>query len=387
MGTCRQVGDKYMAPSVAEAQGLERASKYSKSTKFGRQNPIAERWNSESQILLWRTAWADTTNRHLERAGSDAIIDHRSHAERGLPEQPTIHEGVEARQMEKRGIISDRCELNRQIKADNAFLAEIRKQVAKLAAAVKDTIPKLAEAMEQLRSKLIVLCTVRGNVRHSKKNAAFLFERLQPRFQQFLSVTEGKADAIKQRKALIREKNDTSVLNIPKQRDLKRQIAEQSEQIEELSSEQKMILASCDLPEDTTAATFRRIVADCEAKTNRLKQQERRCNTDIADTLTEYASLEEQAASVDANQLTAERLRIRAAHESAAAAQFMKTYGSKNLPVTIEEGKQEVQEILGEVMTDSIHAQLQKSERTSQRNQQSNRANPKGKRLEEAEIN
>ncbi len=67
----------YMAPSVAEAQGLERASKYPKSTKFGRQNPIAERWNSESQIILWRAAWAEATNRHLERAGSDATIDHR----------------------------------------------------------------------------------------------------------------------------------------------------------------------------------------------------------------------------------------------------------------------------------------------------------------------
>lgn len=352
---------EYMASSVAEAQGLERASKYPKSTKFGRQNPIAERWNSESKIILWRAAWADTTNRHLERAGSEATIDHRSHAERGLPEQPTIHEGVEARQMEKRGIISDRCELNRQIKADNAFLAEIRKQVAKLVAAVKDTIPKLAEAMEQLRSKLIVLCTVRGNIRHSKKHASLLLDRLQPKLQQFLSVVGRKSDAVKQRKALIREKNDTSVLNLPKQLDLKRQIADQSEQIEELSSEQKMILASCDLPEDTTAATFRRVVADYEAKTNRLEQQERRCNVDISDTLNEYASLEEHAASVDADQLTAERLHIRVDHESAAAAQFMKIYGSKNLPVTINDGKREVQELLSETQTDSVRAQLRHS--------------------------
>ncbi len=347
-----------MAPSVAEAQGLERASKYPKSTKFGRQNPIAERWNSESQIILWRAAWADVANCHLERAGSDATINHRSHAERGLSEQPTIHEGVEARQMEKCGIISDRCELNRQIKADNAFLAELLKQMEKLATAIKDTIPKLAEAMEQLRSKLIVLCTVRGNIRHSKKRANLLLERLQPKLQQFLSVISLKADAIKQRKALIREKNDISVLNLPKQLDLKRQIAEQSEHIEELSSEQKMILSSCDLPEDTTAATFRRIVADCEAKVNRMEQQERRCNVDISDALAEYARLEEQAAAVDADQLTAERLRIRTAHESAVAAQFTKTYGSKNLPITIDDGKREVQKLLREAQINSVRGRL-----------------------------
>ena len=108
-----KVGRKkvYMPPSEAEKQGLERASKHPKSTKFGRQNPISEHWNSEEQLVVWRKAWADVTNRYLERYGHDARIDHRSHAERGLTEQPTIHEGVAARAMEKKGIISDRCEL------------------------------------------------------------------------------------------------------------------------------------------------------------------------------------------------------------------------------------------------------------------------------------
>ena len=40
--------------------------------------------------------------RHLERAGQEERIDHRSHAERGLDEWPTIHEGVVARALEKK---------------------------------------------------------------------------------------------------------------------------------------------------------------------------------------------------------------------------------------------------------------------------------------------
>ncbi len=87
-----KVGRKkvYMTPSAAKAQGYVRVSKYPKSTKFGRQNPISERWNSEEQLVAWRAAWADVTNRYLERYGHDARIDHRSHAERGLDEQPTM---------------------------------------------------------------------------------------------------------------------------------------------------------------------------------------------------------------------------------------------------------------------------------------------------------
>ena len=134
-----KVGRKkvYLPPSEAEKHGYERVNKYPKSTKYGRQNPISERWNSEEQLVLWRAAWADVTNRHLETAGHEERIDHRSHADRGLTEQPTIHEGVVARALEKKGIVSDRCELNRQIKADNKLLRELKTTVKKLMQAVK----------------------------------------------------------------------------------------------------------------------------------------------------------------------------------------------------------------------------------------------------------
>ncbi len=80
-----KVGKKkvYMTPSAAETQGLVRADKHPKSTRYGRQNPISERWNSEEQLAAWREAWADVFNRCLERAGREERIDHRSNAARG----------------------------------------------------------------------------------------------------------------------------------------------------------------------------------------------------------------------------------------------------------------------------------------------------------------
>ena len=160
-----KVGRKkvYLPPSEAEKHGYERVSKYPKSTKYGRQNPISERWNSEEQLVQWRKAWADAANRYLERYGYEERIDHCSHAARGLDEQPTIHEGVAARALERQGIISDRCEINRQIKADNALLRELKAAVRKLAQAVKNTVPALAEAMEWLRGNMIIF---RYQLRH-----------------------------------------------------------------------------------------------------------------------------------------------------------------------------------------------------------------------------
>ena len=102
----------------------------------------------------WREAWADVSNRCLERAGREERIDHRSNAARGLDEIPTIHEGVAAQALERKGIISDRCEINRQIKADNALLRELKAEIKKLAALVARTVPVVAEGLEKLRSRV-----------------------------------------------------------------------------------------------------------------------------------------------------------------------------------------------------------------------------------------
>ena len=50
-------------------------------------------WNDKGNALLWRKAWADISNAYLERAGSPERIDHRSNAERGIDELPTVHMG------------------------------------------------------------------------------------------------------------------------------------------------------------------------------------------------------------------------------------------------------------------------------------------------------
>ena len=51
---------------------------------------------------------ADISNAYLERAGHPERIDHRSNAERGIDELPTVHMGVAACQMEKKGIATEK---------------------------------------------------------------------------------------------------------------------------------------------------------------------------------------------------------------------------------------------------------------------------------------
>ena len=106
-------------------------------------------WNDKGNALLWRKAWADISNAYLERAGSLERIDHRSNAERGIDELPTVHMGVAACQMEKKGIATEKGELNRNIQKANRLIREIRAQIGKLKEWIADLFKARETAPEQ----------------------------------------------------------------------------------------------------------------------------------------------------------------------------------------------------------------------------------------------
>lgn len=76
-------------------------------------------WNRKEKLQQWRTAWAVYANQHLLLVGAAVEISEKSHAELGLEQEPTIHEGYVARKMESEGRSSDRVEINREVKARN----------------------------------------------------------------------------------------------------------------------------------------------------------------------------------------------------------------------------------------------------------------------------
>ena len=199
------VGKKkvYMPTAEGEAHGYERASKYAKSTKYGRQNPITARWNSEEQLQKWRIAWENIVNHHLEHAGSEERIDHRSHAERGLDEMPTIHEGVAARIREKKGEVSDRCELNRQIRQDNKLIRELKALIKKLSVPVKEAITNLARKMETVRANIIQRYYHITHNRTAKQSMTDKLSQIETRYGDYKKIHARKVQKRKKLKSMI----------------------------------------------------------------------------------------------------------------------------------------------------------------------------------------
>lgn len=306
-----KVGRKkvYMAPSLAEEEGYERASKYPKSTKYGRQNPISERWNSEEQLLFWRKAWADVVNKELASWRLSERIDHRSHAERGLDEQPTVHEGVAARVMENKGMIADRCELNRQIKADNALLRELKEKIRKLKQAVSDSVPAIAEALQTIRDKVVLLQYQFMHNSRQLKLIDFMLEEQRPIFQEYDFVQKRIKAKKEERKSLIAERKACSPLKIVTINTLTKQITTLTEDIEELKSRKAQLLYRLKCVDDKEALTAEKRIPEMENAKDRLMQIQEKLPAQTNEIAGKYIRMENAVPAEKWNQVK-DRMRI-----------------------------------------------------------------------------
>ena len=89
-------------------------------------------WNQRGNAEKWRAAWASYANRALEATGRPERIDHRSYKRQGVDKIPSVHMGPAASQMERRGIQTQKGNINREIAADNKLLKEIKARITRL---------------------------------------------------------------------------------------------------------------------------------------------------------------------------------------------------------------------------------------------------------------
>ena len=102
-------------------------------------------WGSPDTLEYWREQWAALCNAKFEEKGLPERIDHRSYERQGMDILPTIHEGPSVRQMEAKGIRTDKGEFNRWIKATNSVIREIKKKINALLDWLKDAKEELSK--------------------------------------------------------------------------------------------------------------------------------------------------------------------------------------------------------------------------------------------------
>ena len=213
-----------------------------------------------SPFVRWtnKEEWADAVNRALEQHAIDEHIDHRSYAARGLAEQPTIHEGYIARSLEKRGVASDRCEINRQIRADNRLLRQLREQASRLAEKAAESaassLSSIAESLENIRGGMIRLYYHLQIKEDTIGALSQKIDRMTPAVREYEAAGSKLSALQKERNALRKEKKVTGFLSPLKSRRLQQQINLPSEEIEEMRSQRIQLMHRLDF-EDTKEMT------------------------------------------------------------------------------------------------------------------------------------
>jgi hypothetical protein len=113
-------------------------------------------WNEYSNAEKWRLAWANAVNSALLENGIPERIDHRSYERQGIKKVPSIHMGVAAMQMEKRGIETERGNINRMVEVTNKQLAQLQARIKRLQAWLDETppapVPELWRVLDEIFS-------------------------------------------------------------------------------------------------------------------------------------------------------------------------------------------------------------------------------------------
>ena len=155
-------------------------------------------WNEQEKAEHWRKAWADIiTNKYLEENSIQDKVDHRSYQRQGIEQIPTIHLGVSATQMEKKGIATDRGNINREIRKQNRILQEIKLRIKALLSWIRGIGKEEKTESENIKSTLL-----------PKENLLSIFENLIHK-----NADNNNADLEKYMESyqLLKEKNITSI--------------------------------------------------------------------------------------------------------------------------------------------------------------------------------
>ena len=194
-----KVGKKkeYLTPSSAQEKGYERIDKHPKSSRYGRQNPISEQWNSDEQLCIWRANWADAVNK---------------------------------------------------------MLRELKAKVEKLAEAVEKSFPIIAETLEAIRNHMIF---TQYHLLHNEMQKEVIHDwmnHFNPILNKYNTVKKKLKAKVTERKELNVKKEKTSILNPIQHIKLNQQLTTVTEEIEELKSrkEQLIFQAECSTDKDMT---------------------------------------------------------------------------------------------------------------------------------------
>ena len=205
----------------------------------------------------------------------------------------------------------------------------MKAELQKLAAVVAKTIPAIAEALEKLRSQVMLCCLqlrdIRGNQYDIRKSLGIW----KPEMERYMNLVQQIKEKSKKRTALATEKKELPAIRVLRSRELAAQIAELTEDLEELRSEKALLLERFSYEDTSAPVAFRKEITAMESSLKKLTVQEKKYSDELENAIAEYRNLKAQSADVDPVELYNVRQAIRPEHEQDAQRRYTKINGKE----------------------------------------------------------
>ena len=110
-------------------------------------------WNDKGNVEKWRENFSELCNEYLAKNKIEKRVDHRSFKRQGIKQIPTIHLGASASAMERKGIRTEKGDINREIKKQNELLKNIGNEIKKITSWLAGFKDKLKESYREYKDQ------------------------------------------------------------------------------------------------------------------------------------------------------------------------------------------------------------------------------------------
>ena len=110
-------------------------------------------WNDKGNVEKWRENFSKLCNEYLAKNKIEKRVDHRSFKRQGIKQIPTIHLGASASAMERKGIRTEKGDINREIKKQNELLKNIGNEIKKITSWLIGFKDKLKESYREYKDQ------------------------------------------------------------------------------------------------------------------------------------------------------------------------------------------------------------------------------------------
>lgn len=198
-----RLGNEYRELTASQAEEWDGCKRVSKNAV--QEARYLNDWNEPGNVEKWRAEFCDMQNEALERAGSEARVDHRSYERQGVERIAQRHEGPQVRAIERK---AEREAVTRGVeyapvterRAENDAVALANAALARRDAAIKALMAEMEAEIAALREKAreAALEASRDAAKRSAAAAAFSaeLEAQHARLLEFAKSRMAEANSI-----------------------------------------------------------------------------------------------------------------------------------------------------------------------------------------------